>query len=193
MVTRRFRHVVDADPDTQTPGIDPVTGRPRKFAYPPQLFVVDGGQPQVEAAQAALSELGVTDVALVGLAKRLEEVWLPGDPDPIILPRTSEGLYLLQRVRDEAHRFAISYQRQKRGKRMVESILDDVPGLGEARKRALLRQFTSLKRLRAASIEELESVPGIGPTLARAVHEALLAGAVTATPAVNVTTGEILD
>ena len=193
VVTRRFRHVVDADPDTQTPGIDPVTGRPRKFAYPPQLFVVDGGQPQVEAAQAARSELGVTDVALVGLAKRLEEVWLPGDPDPIILPRTSEGLYLLQRVRDEAHRFAISYQRQKRGKRMVESILDDVPGLGEARKRALLRQFTSLKRLRAASIEELESVPGIGPTLARAVHEALLAGAVTATPAVNVTTGEILD
>ena len=170
-----------------------MTGRPRKFAYPPQLFVVDGGQPQVEAAQAALSELGVTDVALVGLAKRLEEVWLPGDPDPIILPRTSEGLYLLQRVRDEAHRFAISYQRQKRGKRMVESILEDVPGLGEARKRALLRQFTSLKRLRAASIEELESVPGIGPTLARAVHEALLAGAVTATPAVNVTTGEILD
>jgi excinuclease ABC subunit C len=128
---------------------------------------------------------------VVGLAKRLEEVWLPGDPDPVILPRTSEGLYLLQRVRDEAHRFAIAYQRQKRGKRMVESLLDDVPGLGEARKKALLRQFGSLKRLRAASVEELEAVPGIGPTLARSVAETLAADAPA--PAVNVTTGEILD
>ncbi|MFN8148897.1 MAG: excinuclease ABC subunit UvrC [Candidatus Nanopelagicales bacterium] len=193
VVTRRFRRLLEerTDPDDPNPGIDPVTGRPRKFAYPPQLFVVDGGQPQVEAAQAALSELGITDVAIVGLAKRLEEVWLPGDPDPVILPRTSEGLYLLQRVRDEAHRFAIAYQRQKRGKRMIESILDEVPGLGEARKKALLRQFGSLKRLRAASLEELESVPGIGPTVAQAVLDALAASAPA--PAVNVTTGEILD
>ncbi len=193
VVTRRFRRLLEerSDPDDPNPGIDPVTGRPRKFAYPPQLFVVDGGQPQVEAAQAALSELGLTDVAIVGLAKRLEEVWLPGDPDPVILPRTSEGLYLLQRVRDEAHRFAIAYQRQKRGKRMVESILDDVPGLGEARKKALLRQFGSLKRLRAASLEELESVPGIGPTVAQAVLDALAASAPA--PALNLTTGEILD
>jgi excinuclease ABC subunit C len=193
VTTRRFRRLLEerADPDDPNPGIDPVTGRPRKFAYPPNLFVVDGGQPQVEAAQAALSELGITDVALVGLAKRLEEVWLPGDPDPVILPRTSEGLYLLQRVRDEAHRFAISYQRQKRGKRMVESILDDVPGLGEARKKAVLRQFGSLKRLRAASVEEIASVPGMGPTTAQAVVDALAASAPA--PAVNVSTGEILD
>ena len=167
VVTRRFRRLLEerADPDDPNPGIDPVTGRPTKFAYPPQLFVVDGGQPQVEAAQAALSELGHhRRRASCGLAKRLEEVWLPGDPDPVILPRTSEGLYLLQRVRDEAHRFAIAYQRQKRGKRMVESILDDVPGLGEARKKALLRQFGSLKRLRAASRRgDRERCPGIGP------------------------------
>jgi excinuclease ABC subunit C len=194
VVTRRFRRLLEEQvpaADDPTPGIDPTTGRPRKFAYPPQLFVVDGGQPQVEAAQAALSELGVHDVAIVGLAKRLEEVWLPGDPDPVILPRTSEGLYLLQRVRDEAHRFAIGYQRQKRGKRMVESILDDVPGLGEARKKALLRQFGSLKRLRAASAEELATVPGIGPTVAQAVVDALAASAPA--PAVNTTTGEILS
>ncbi|MGD9955895.1 MAG: excinuclease ABC subunit UvrC [Candidatus Nanopelagicales bacterium] len=194
VVTRRFRRLAEEQAEVGEdglPGIDPTTGRPRKFSYPPNLLVVDGGQPQVEAAQAALSEIGVTDVALVGLAKRLEEVWVPGDPDPVILPRTSEGLYLLQRVRDEAHRFAITYQRQKRGKRMVESILDDVPGLGEARKKALLRQFTSLKRLRAASAEELATVPGIGPTLAAAVVEALAADAPA--PAVNVTTGEILD
>jgi excinuclease ABC subunit C len=193
VVTRRFKRLLEeqVDPADPTPGIDPVTGRPKKFAYPPQLFVVDGGQPQVEAAQAALSELGVTDVAIVGLAKRLEEVWLPGDPDPVILPRTSEGLYLLQRVRDEAHRFAITYQRQKRGKRMVESILDDVPGLGEARKKAVLRQFGSLKRLRAASVEELSSVPGIGPTVAQAVVDALAASAPS--PAVNTATGELVD
>ena len=195
VVTRRFRRLleeqVDLTADDPTPGIDPTTGRPRKFAYPPQLFVVDGGQPQVEAAQAALSELGVHDVAIVGLAKRLEEVWLPGDPDPVILPRSSEGLYLLQRARDEAHRFAISYQRQKRGKRMVESILDDVPGLGEARKKAVLRQFGSLKRLRAASDEELSSVPGIGPTVAQAVVDALAASAPA--PSVNTATGEIVE
>ncbi len=114
-------------------GIDPTTGRPRKFAYPPNLYVVDGGAPQVEAASDVLAELGITDVAVIGLAKRLEEVWLPGDPDPAILPRTSEALYLLQRVRDEAHRFAITYHRQRRSKRMTLSALDEVPGLGAAR------------------------------------------------------------
>jgi len=174
-----------------TPGIDPTTGRIRRFAYPPQLFVVDGGQPQVEAAQAALSELGITDVTIVGLAKRLEEVWLPGDPDPVILPRSSEGLYLLQRLRDEAHRFAISYQRQKRGKRMVDSLLDDVPGLGEARRKALLHQFGSLKKLRAANVEEIATVPGIGPAIAQAVIDTLAATAPV--PGVNVSTGEIID
>ena len=121
----------DAQPErTAGPGIDPTTGRPRKFAYPPNLLVVDGGAPQVRAAQAVLDELGIDDVALVGLAKRLEEVWLPGQAYPVILPRTSEGLYLLQRVRDEAHRFAITYHRQKRSKAMTVSALDDVPGPG---------------------------------------------------------------
>ena len=192
VVTRRFRRLLEepADPADPRPGIDPVTGRPRTFSYPPQLVVVDGGRPQVEAAQAALSELGITDVALVGLAKRLEEVWLPGDADPVILPRTSEGLYLLQRVRDEAHRFAIAYQRQKRGKRMIESILDDVPGLGEARKKAVLRQFGSLKRLRLATLDELVSVPGVGPTVARAILDALAREAPA--PAIDMATGELL-
>ena len=146
---------------------------PRRFAYPPNLVVVDGGFPQVNAGAAALEELGISDVAIVGLAKRLEEVWVPGDPDPIILPRTSEGLYLLQRVRDEAHRFAITYHRQKRSKSMVESALDDVPGLGETRRKALLAKFGSLKRLRAATAEEVMEVPGIGPRTAEAVVAAL--------------------
>ena len=141
------------------PGIDPLTGRPRRFAYPPQLIVVDGGQPQVNAVAAVLAELGITDVALCGLAKRLEEVWLPGDDFPVILPRTSEALYLLQRVRDEAHRFAITFHRQKRSKRMTASGLDDMPGLGETRRKALLRQFGSLKRLSAATADRSPRCP----------------------------------
>ena len=155
------------------PGIDPQTGRPRRFAYPPNLLVVDGGAPQVAAAGDALAALGVTDVALAGLAKRLEEVWLPGEADPLILPRTSEALYLLQRVRDEAHRFAISYHRQKRSKRMVASMLDAVSGLGQTRRAALLEHFGSVRRLREASIEEIIEVPGVGRRTAQAVLAAL--------------------
>jgi excinuclease ABC subunit C len=154
-------------------GIDPVTGRPRRFAYPPNLLVVDGGQPQVEAASAVLAELGITDVAVCGLAKRLEEVWLPADPDPVILPRTSEGLYLLQRIRDEAHRFAITYHRQKRSKRMTASELDAVPGLGQSRRTALLKHFGSLRKLRQAGPDEIAAVPGMGPRTAAAVVAAL--------------------
>jgi excinuclease ABC subunit C len=135
--------------------------------------VVDGGAPQVEAAADVLAELGVTDVAVCGLAKRLEEVWLPADPDPIILPRTSEGLYLLQRVRDEAHRFAIAYHRQKRSKRMVASELDAVPGLGQTRRTALLKHFGSVRKLRQADAEEIAAVPGMGPRTAAAVVAAL--------------------
>lgn len=193
VVTRRFRRYLAemSETDGDLPGIDPTTGRARKFTYPPQLLVVDGGAPQVEAAQAALSELGMSDIAVVGLAKRLEEVWLPGDPDPVILPRTSEGLYLLQRIRDEAHRFAIAYQRQKRGKRMIESLLDDVPGLGDIRRKAVLKHFGSLKRLKAASVEEIASVPGIGPSIAQSIFDTLAAHA--SAPSVNVTTGEIID
>jgi len=177
----------------QRAGIDPETGRPRRFAYPPQLVVVDGGPPQVAAAQAALDELGIDDVALCGLAKRLEEVWLPGEADPVILPRTSEGLYLLQRVRDEAHRFAITYHRQKRSRSMTESALDGVAGLGETRRKALLRHFGSLKRLKAAGVEEIQEVPGIGRRTAEAVVAALGAGAVEeVVPAFDPVTGEVV-
>jgi len=160
-----------SDPDR--PGIDPTTGRPRKFAYPPQLVVVDGGQPQVVAAAAVLAELGIDDIALCGLAKRMEEVWLPGDEFPVILPRTSEGLYLLQRVRDEAHRFAITFHRQRRSKRMAGSVLDEIPGLGEARRKALLRHFGSVKRLTAATVEEIAELPGFGRRTAEAIVAAL--------------------
>ncbi|MFF6876386.1 excinuclease ABC subunit UvrC [Streptomyces sp. NPDC012474] len=167
-------------------------GRPKKFAYPPQLVVVDGGAPQVAAARRALDELGIDDIAVCGLAKRLEEVWLPGDDDPVVLPRTSEGLYLLQRVRDEAHRFAISYQRAKRSKRFRSSPLDDVPGLGDTRKQALLKHFGSLKRLRAATIDQICEVPGIGRKTAETIAVAL-AGSAPAAPAVNTATGEIME
>ncbi|HEY2694131.1 MAG TPA: excinuclease ABC subunit UvrC [Pseudonocardiaceae bacterium] len=155
------------------PGIDPNTGRLRKFAYPPNLYLVDGGAPQVAAASDVLAELGINDVAVAGIAKRLEEVWLPGEPDPVILGRTSEAMYLVQRVRDEAHRFAITFHRQKRSKRMTTSALDDVPGLGQTRKTALLKHFGSLKRLRSATVEQISEVPGVGRRTAEAVHEVL--------------------
>ncbi|WP_426363312.1 excinuclease ABC subunit UvrC [Streptomyces sp. E-08] len=167
-------------------------GRPKRFAYPPQLVVVDGGQPQVAAARRALDELGIDDVAVCGLAKRLEEVWLPGDDDPVVLPRSSEGLYLLQRVRDTAHDFAIRYQRSKRTKRLRTSPLDAVPGLGESRKQALIKHFGSVKRLKQATIEQICEVPGFGRKTAEAVAVAL-AQAAPAAPAVNTATGEIME
>ncbi len=205
VITRRFRRLLDerADigdvADASGAGaedqdgpllVDPDTGRPRKFAYVPGLVVVDGGPPQVAAAQRALDELGIDDVPVCGLAKRLEEVWLPSQEDPVILPRTSEGLYLLQRVRDEAHRFAITHHRSRRSKSMVESLLDDVPGLGEVRRKALLKRFGSLRRLRAATVEEIAEVPGIGRRTAEAIADALLERPRTAV-AVNTATGEI--
>ncbi len=170
-VTRRrfYRHLHD----TQHPTELAPEGKSRKFAYPPNLYVVDGGAPQVNAAQSVLDELGITDVAVIGLAKRLEEVWVPSEPDPLIMPRNSEGLYLLQRVRDEAHRFAIAYHRSKRSKRMTASALDSVRGLGEHRRRALVTHFGSVARLKEASIEEITAVPGIGVATARAVLDAL--------------------
>jgi excinuclease ABC subunit C len=145
----------------------------RKFAYPPNLVVVDGGPLQAEAAARALAELAIDDVAVCGLAKRLEEVWQPGEEYPVILPRSSEGLYLLQRVRDEAHRFAITYHRAKRSKAATASVLDDVPGLGPARRKTLLKHFGSVRKLSAASMEEIAAVPGIGPRLAATVSAAL--------------------
>ncbi len=173
--------------------IDELTGRPRRFAYPPNLVVVDGGLPQVNAARSALAGLGIDDVALVGLAKRLEEVWVPGQEFPVILPRSSEGLYLLQRVRDEAHRFAITFHRQRRSKAMTVSALDGIPGLGESRRKALLRHYGSVKKLRAASAHEIQQVNGIGPGLAATIAMRLREESSAAAPAVNVTTGEVLD
>ncbi|MFF9766657.1 excinuclease ABC subunit UvrC [Streptomyces sp. NPDC014636] len=178
--------------DVITDSLKDDDGRPRKFAYPPQLVVVDGGRPQVAAARRALDELGIDDIAVCGLAKRLEEVWVPGEDDPVVLPRTSEGLYLLQRVRDEAHRFAITYQRAKRAKRFRAGPLDDVPGLGETRKQALVKHFGSVKKLRSATIEQIQEVPGIGRKTAETIAVAL-AQAAPAAPAVNTATGEIIE
>ncbi len=209
VITRRFRRLLDdrvrhpdldagdtaADGVTQAGPllVDPDTGRARKFSYAPGLVVVDGGPPQVAAAQRALDELGIDDVPVCGLAKRLEEVWLPRQEDPVILPRSSEALFLLQRLRDEAHRFAIAHHRSRRSKSMVESALDDVPGLGEVRRRALLSRFGSLRKIRAASVEEVAAVPGIGRRTAEAIVAALTEQSRARTPAVviNTATGEI--
>ncbi|HET8718423.1 MAG TPA: excinuclease ABC subunit UvrC [Nocardioidaceae bacterium] len=207
VITRRFRRLLDEraeSPEIDVDGsgdggegpalVDPETGRPRKFAYVPGLVVVDGGPPQVAAAQRALDELGIDDVPVCGLAKRLEEVWLPDQEDPLVLPRTSEGLYLLQRIRDEAHRFAITHHRSRRSRSMVESVLDGVPGLGEVRRKTLLRHFGSLRKLRAAGAEEIAQVPGIGPRTAEAIVLALAEQpAGRRTPTVNTATGEIID
>lgn len=166
-------HVDDDLELTSRPGVDPRTGRPRRFAYPPNLYVVDGGAPQVAAAAEVLDELGITDVAVIGLAKRLEEVWVPGESDPVIMPRNSESLYLLQRVRDEAHRFAITFHRSKRSRRMTASALDSVRGLGESRRTALVTHFGSVAKLKEATVEQITEVPGIGVATAKAVLAAL--------------------
>ncbi|MCX4810239.1 excinuclease ABC subunit UvrC [Streptomyces sp. NBC_01239] len=199
VITRRFRRYLAEKEKTgewadgeELTDLKDDEGRPKRFAYPPQLVVVDGGQPQVAAAKRALDELGIDDIAVCGLAKRLEEVWLPDEDDPVVLPRTSEGLYLLQRVRDEAHRFAITYQRAKRAKRFRASPLDDVPGLGETRKQALIKHFGSVKKLRSATIDQICEVPGIGRKTAETIAAAL-AQAAPAAPAVNTATGEIMD
>ena len=192
VITRRFRRYLDDQASLSGEGamlVDATTGAARKFAYKPSLLVVDGGAPQVAAAHAAMAELGITDVPLIGLAKRLEEVWLPDEEFPLILPRASEGLYLLQRARDEAHRFAITHHRGRRSKSMVDSLLDGVPGLGELRRKAVIKHFGSLRKLRAAEVDEIAAVPGIGPATARAVKAALAEQ--PAGEAINTATGEI--
>jgi excinuclease ABC subunit C len=177
VISRRFRRYLEEREEvheTGGPGADVDDGQPRrKFAYPPGLVVIDGGPAQVAAAVRALEELGVVEVAVCGLAKRLEEVWLPGEDGPVILPRTSEGLYLLQRVRDEAHRFAITYHRKKRAAALTVSELDGVPGLGQARRATLLRHFGSVRKLTAASAEDIAELPGFGQRTAAAVYAAL--------------------
>jgi excinuclease ABC subunit C len=188
VLSRRLKRYL-AEKDLDVEEIQLLGGSRPKFAYPPQLIVVDGGSPQVAAAAAALSDAGVTDIALVGLAKRLEEVWLPGSNDPVIFPRHSEGLYLLQRIRDEAHRFAITFHRSKRSRMMLESLLDEIPQLGEARRHALLGHFGSVTAIRKASLAEISVVPGIGEKTAQLILEHLP----KLGQSVNLMTGEILE
>ncbi|MCO5999387.1 excinuclease ABC subunit UvrC [Actinoallomurus rhizosphaericola] len=183
VIRRRFKRYLEetektgeldvlGEPEAGGP-IDPETGRPRKFAYPPNLVVVDGGPPQVAAAQRALDELGIDDVDVCGIAKRLEELWLPGEEDPVILPRNSEAMYLVQRLRDQAHDFAIRYHRTKRSKGMLVSELDDVPGLGPGRRKALIKHFGSVKMLKQAGPDQIAEVPGIGRRTAENIVAAL--------------------
>ncbi|MDR2974397.1 MAG: excinuclease ABC subunit UvrC [Propionibacteriaceae bacterium] len=194
VMTRRFARLVAdqeamAAKDPSSGLIDATTREARRFSYPPALVVVDGARPQAEVTREVLDAMGFDSVMVCGLAKRLEEVWLPDEEYPVILPRSSQALYLLQRVRDEAHRFAITYHRQRRSRSMIESLLDGVQGLGEVRRKALTRAFPSLKKLRAASAEQIGQVPGFGPTLAQAVVEA-----VAAKPdAINLATGEVME
>lgn len=199
VISRRLKHHLDPPEKTEEES--------RRFAYPPSLILVDGGAPQVAAAQRAFDDLGVTDVALAGIAKRLEEIWLPGDEYPVILPRTSEALFLVQRLRDEAHRFAITYHRSKRGRAMQSSALDGIPGLGPARRRALLDRFVTVSAIRGAGEEQLQEVDGVGPALAAQIMVALRSEQATDTDAamdspqgdepldvaVDMATGEILD
>lgn len=189
VITRRLKRLQD-DRTVDAAEVAQYGGKLSKFSYPPQLIVVDGGAPQVNAAARALRELGINDIALCGLAKRLEEVWLPGSSDPIILPRTSEGLYLLQRIRDEAHRFAITFHRSRRSKVMLESILDEVPQLGQARRAALLERFGSVAAIRKAKLDDIAATPGIGIKIASIIEEHLR---VITTQKVDTSTGEILS
>lgn len=169
VLSRRLAHLVDPEPE-----LDSARAKTRRFAYPPQLLIVDGGQPQVAAAARALADSGVAGIQLVGIAKRLEELWLPDEDFPVILPRNSEALFLLQRLRDEAHRFALSFQRRKR-KRDIRSQLSEIPGLGPRRVTALLAHFGSVSRLRSADAESIATVPGIGPGLAETIRGHLAA------------------
>jgi excinuclease ABC subunit C len=187
VITRRMKRLL-ADRTIDQAEVNESGGRLSKFSYPPQLIVVDGGAPQVAAAKRALDELGITDVALCGLAKRLEEVWKPGEGDPLILPRTSEAMYLLQRIRDEAHRFAITFHRSRRSKVMLESLLDEIPQLGQSRRSALLEKFGSVTAIRSASKKEIAATPGIGEKIAAIIFDHL---ALIATEKIDMQTGEI--
>jgi excinuclease ABC subunit C len=193
VITRRLKRLL-ADRKVDQSEVNESGGRLGKFSYPPQLIVVDGGAPQVTAAARALEELGVTDIALCGLAKRLEEIWLPHSQDPLILPRTSEGMYLLQRIRDEAHRFAITFHRSRRSKVMLESVLDEIEQLGHIRRAALLDRFGSVGAIRKASVAEIAATPGIGEKIASIIWNHLShMGESAVVGGVDMQTGEILD
>lgn len=170
VLARRLAYL--REPELEATADDATRERRKRFSYPPQLLIVDGGQPQVAAAQRALVEAGVTDIQLCGIAKRLEEIWLPDSDFPVILPRNSDALFLIQRMRDEAHRFAITYQRQKR-RNDINSVLADIPGLGPARSKELLKHFGSVRRLREADSAAIQHVRGIGPALAATIAETL--------------------
>ena len=169
VITRRFKRYL-AEKDQDLTEVEMAGGAKPRFAYPPQLVIVDGGRGQVNAASRALAELGITDIALVGLAKRLEEIWIPDRKYPVILPRNSESLYLVQRIRDEAHRFAITFHRSKRSRLMLESLLDEIPTLGEVRREAILANFGSVAALRKAKVDEIAQVPGIGSKIAALIE-----------------------
>ena len=190
VITRRFKRYL-AEKDIDLNEIEVSGGEKPKFAYPPQLVIVDGGRGQVNAASRAFAELGITDITLVGLAKRLEEIWFPDQSYPVILPRHSEALYLVQRIRDEAHRFAITFHRSKRSKLMLESLLDEIPNLGEVRRQALLDHFGSVAALKKASLDEIAAVPGIGPKSAENIVRAVNESDVQVS--VDTATGEILE
>jgi excinuclease ABC subunit C len=190
VITRRFKRYLD-EKDIDVAEATAQGGSRPKFAYPPQLVVVDGGKPQVNAAAKALRELGITDIALCGLAKRLEEIWLPNNSEPIIFPRHSEALYLLQKVRDEAHRFAINFHRSKRSKVMLESLLDQISGLGEVRRKSLLTHFGSVTALKSATLSELSAVPGIGEKMAKTIIDQIKNQAEQVR--IDMQSGEILD
>jgi excinuclease ABC subunit C len=197
VITRRLKRLL-ADRNVDQSEVNESGGRLGKFSYPPQLIVVDGGAPQVSAAARALDELGITDIALCGLAKRLEEVWLPHSSDPLIMPRTSEGMYLLQRVRDEAHRFAITFHRSRRSKVMLESVLDEIEQLGHIRRTALMDRFGSVSAIRKATVAEIAATPGIGEKIAAIIWNHLCAlgegpGSISSAEAVDMQTGEILE
>jgi excinuclease ABC subunit C len=186
VLTRRLKRYL-AEKDLDLDDISIRGGARPRFAYAPQLIVVDGGAPQVAAAAKALAELGITNIALCGLAKRLEEVWLPANPNPVILPRHSEGMYLLQKIRDEAHRFAITFHRSKRSQVMLESLLDEIPLLGEVRRKAILEHFGSVTALRKANLADISVIPGIGEKIAQLIMDHLPAHG----ESVNMMTGEI--
>lgn len=193
VITRRIKRLL-ADRNIDQSEVNESGGRLSKFSYPPQLIVVDGGAPQVSAAARALEELGMTDIALCGLAKRLEEIWLPHSSDPLIMPRTSEGMYLLQRIRDEAHRFAITFHRSRRSKVMLESVLDEIEQLGHVRRTALLDRFGSVGALKKATMQDISATPGIGEKIARIIWNHLnRADDSKAVEGVDMQTGEILE
>ncbi|NDC81226.1 MAG: excinuclease ABC subunit UvrC [Actinobacteria bacterium] len=190
VITRRFKRYL-AEKDLDLNEIELSGGARPKFAYPPQLVIVDGGKGQVNAAARAFAELGITDIALVGLAKRLEEIWFADQSYPVILDRHSEALYLVQRIRDEAHRFAITFHRSKRSKLMLESLLDEIDNLGEVRRAVLLEHFGSIAALSKASFEQIAALPGIGPKSAESIVSSLANS--ESSYSVDTSTGEIVE